>query len=340
MSQTKPVYASFRSIGAYAPERILSNADLEKMVDTTDEWIVKRTGIKERHIAAEGEHTSDMGVKAAELAIERSGIAKDEIDLVLCATVTPDYFNMPSTACIISNKLGINNVQAFDISAACSGFVYLLSIAKAFIESGMKKNVLVIGAEKFSSVVDYTDRSTCILFGDGAGAAIISATSNKKEAFIDLHASADGAYADFLITPAPGSVNPASQKVIDEGLNFVQMKGNETFKLAVRTLTKDVKEILEKNNIKSGDIPHFIPHQANYRIIKAVGDALKMREDQVVLTVHKYGNTSAASIPMAINDIYESGRLQTGELMLLDTFGGGLTWASALLPFAGKAISK
>ena len=340
MSQTKPVYASFRSVGAYAPEKILTNADLEKMVDTTDEWIVKRTGIKERHIAAEGEHTSDMGAKAAELAIERSGIAKDEIDLVLCATVTPDYFNMPSTACIISDKIGINNVQAFDISAACSGFVYLLSIAKAFIESGMKKNVLVIGAEKFSSVVDYTDRGTCILFGDGAGAAVISATSNKEEGFIDLHASADGAYADFLITPAPGSVNPASQRVIDEGLNFVQMKGNETFKLAVRTLTKDVKEILEKNNIKSEDIPHFIPHQANYRIIKAVGDALNMREDQVVLTVHKYGNTSAASIPMAINDIYESGRLQTGELMLLDTFGGGLTWASALLPFAGKAISK
>jgi len=338
MSQTKPVYASFKSIGAYVPEKILSNADLEKMVDTTDEWIVKRTGISERRIAAENEYTSDMGVKAAELAIERSGISKDEIDLVLCATVTPDYFNMPSTACIISDKLGIKNVQAFDISAACSGFVYLLSVAKAFIESGMKKNVLVVGAEKFSSIVDYTDRSTCILFGDGAGAAMLCATDKKEEGFIDLHASADGSYADFLVTPAPGSINPVSQKVIDEGLNFVQMKGNETFKLAVKTLTKDVKEILAKNEINADDIPHFIPHQANYRIIKAVGDALKMREDQVVVTVGKYGNTSAASIPMAINDIWESGRLQTGELMLLDTFGGGLTWASALLPFAGKSI--
>ena len=337
MSQTKPVYASFRSIGAYVPEKILSNTDLEKMVDTTDEWIVKRTGISERHIAAADEYTSDMGAKAAALAIERSGVSVDEIDLVLCATVTPDYFNMPSTACIISDKLGINNVQAFDISAACSGFVYLLSLAKAFIESGMKKNILVIGAEKFSSIVDYTDRSTCILFGDGAGAAVISATDLKEEAFIDVHASADGSYADFLVTPAPGSINPVSQKVIDEGLNFVQMKGNETFKLAVKTLTKDVKEILSKNEIDSNDIPHFIPHQANYRIIKAVGDALKMREDQVILTVHKYGNTSAASIPMAINDIWESGRLQNGELMLLDTFGGGLTWASALLPFAGKS---
>jgi len=338
MSQIKPVYASFRSIGAYVPESVLSNADLEKMVDTSDEWIMKRTGIQERHIAAEDEYTSDMGAKAAELAIERSGIAKEEIDLVLCATVTPDYFNMPSTACIISDKLGIHNVQALDISAACSGFVYLLSLAKAFIESGMKKNVLIIGSEKFSSIVDYTDRSTCILFGDGAGAAMISATELKEEAFIDVHASADGSYSDFLVTPAPGSVNPASQRVIDEGLNFVQMKGNETFKLAVKTLTKDVKEILKHNGINSEDIPHFIPHQANYRIIKAVGDALKMREDQVALTVHKYGNTSAASIPIAINDLYESGKLQTGELMLLDTFGGGLTWASALVPFAGKSI--
>ena len=331
------IYASFRSIGAYVPEKILSNADLEKMVDTTDEWILKRTGIKERHIAAEDEVTSDMGAKAAQLAIERSGVAKEEIDLVLCATVTPDYFNMPSTACIISDKLGINNVQAFDISAACSGFVYLLTVAKAFIESGMKKNVLIVGAEKFSSIVDYTDRSTCILFGDGAGAAVISATTQKEDGFVDVHASADGSYADFLVTPAPGTVNPVSQKVLDEGLQYVQMKGNETFKLAVKTLTKDVKEILAKNEINSEDIPHFIPHQANYRIIKAVGDALKMKEEQVVLTVGKYGNTSAASIPMAINDIWESGRLQNGELMLLDTFGGGLTWASALLPFAGKS---
>jgi 3-oxoacyl-[acyl-carrier-protein] synthase-3 len=338
MSATQPVYASFRSIGAYVPEKILRNEDLEKMVDTTDEWITKRTGIKERHIAAEDEYTSDMGAKAADIAIKRADISPDEIDLVLCATVTPDYFNMPSTACIISDKLGIRNVQAFDISAACSGFVYLLTLAKAFIESGMKKNVLVIGAEKFSSIVDYTDRGTCILFGDGAGAAVISATTQKEEGFVDIHASADGAYADFLVTPAPGSRNPVSQKVLDEGLQYVQMKGNETFKLAVKTLTKDVKEILEKNQIKSEEIPHFIPHQANYRIIKAVGDALKMREDQVVLTVHKYGNTSAASIPMAINDLWESGKLKKGELMLLDTFGGGLTWASALLPFAGESL--
>ncbi len=340
MSLSIPVYASFRSVGAYIPKKILSNSDLEAMVDTSDEWITKRTGIKERRIAADDEYTSDMASKASEKAIERAEIAKEDIDLVICATVTPDYFNMPSTACIISEKLGIRNVQAFDISAACSGFVYLLSLAKAFIESGMKKNVLIIGAEKFSSIIDYTDRGTCILFGDGAGAAIISATTDKKEAIIDIHASADGGYADFLVTPAPGTIHPVSQEVIDKGLNFVQMKGNETFRLAVKTLTKDVIEILKKNDINAKDIPHFIPHQANYRIIKAVGDALKMTKEQVVVTVHKYGNTSAASIPMAINDIYESGRLKSGELMLLDTFGGGLTWASALLPFAGKTIES
>ena len=331
------MYAKFHSIGAYVPSKVLSNADLEKMVDTSDEWILKRTGISERRIADDGENTSDMAAKASKLAIERANLDALDIDLVVCATVTPDYFNMPATACIISDKIGIKNVQAFDISSACSGFVYALSVAKAFVESGMKKHVLIVGAEKFSSIVDYTDRATCILFGDGAGAAVISATENKEEAFIDVHASADGSYSDFLMTPAPGTVNPVSQKVVDEGLNFVQMKGNETFKLAVKTLTKDVKDILAKNKISSDDIPHFIPHQANYRIIKAVGDSLKMKEEQVVLTVGKYGNTSAASIPMAINDIWESGRLKKGELMLLDTFGGGLTWASALLPFAGES---
>ena len=331
------VYAAFKSIGAYAPKNVLTNQDLEKMVDTSNEWIIKRTGIKERRIADKDEVTSDMAVHASKVAIERAEIKKEDIDLIICATVTPDYFNMPSTACIIANKLGISNVQAFDVSAACSGFVYALSIAKAFIEAGMKKNVLVIGAEKFSSIVDYTDRTTCILFGDGAGSAIISATNNKDEAIIDINASANGEYWDYLITPSPGAVNPASKEVLEQGLQYVKMKGNETFKIAVKTLTQDVKDILEKNQINANEIDHFIPHQANYRIIKAVGDALGMSDEQIVLTIHKYGNTSAASIPMAINDLYESGKLHYKELMLLDTFGGGLTWASAIIPFAGKA---
>ncbi len=327
-------YAAFRSIGAYVPQKILTNEDLSKMVDTSDEWITKRTGIKERHIAAEDEFTSDLGVKAAQKAIERSGIALEDIDMVVCATISPDYFCMPSTATIISTKLGIKNVTAFDISAACTGFVYALAIAKAFIESGMKKNVLIVGAEKLSAITDYTDRGTCILFGDGAGAAIISATQDKEEAIIDVHTGADGEYADLLMTPNGGSGSVHDSLDTEARSCFMQMKGNETFKVAVRTLTKDVKDILQHNNIKSEDIKHFVPHQANYRIIKAVGDALKMTPEQVVLTVHKYGNTSGASIPMAINDLYESGELEAGEMMLLDAFGGGLTWGSALVPFA------
>ncbi|MEN8302653.1 MAG: beta-ketoacyl-ACP synthase III [Campylobacterota bacterium] len=327
-------YAALRSIGAYAPQKILTNDDLSHMVDTTDEWITKRTGIKERHIAAENETTSDMGVEAAKLAIERSGIDASEIDMVICATISPDYFCMPSTATIISNKLGLGNVTAFDISAACTGFVYILSIAKAFIESGMKKNVLIIGAEKLSAITDYKDRGTCILFGDGAGAAVISATDNKDEAIIDVHTGADGTYADLLMTPNGGTGSPHDSLDQEAGACFMQMKGNETFKVAVRTLTKDVVEILADNELESSAVKHFIPHQANYRIIKAVGDALKMKEEQVVLTVAKYGNTSGASIPMAMNDVYEQGNLKKGELMLLDAFGGGLTWGSALVPFS------
>ena len=330
------MYAAFRSIGAYTPDKILTNDDLAHMVDTSDEWITKRTGIKERHIAADNETTSDMGVKACEKAIERSGLDKSEIDMVICATISPDYFCMPSTATIISTKLGLGTVTAFDISAACTGFVYILSIAKAFIESGMKKNVLIVGSEKLSAITDYTDRGTCILFGDGAGAAVISATEDKSEAIIDVRTGSDGNFADLLMTPNGGSGSIHDELGQEAAGCYMKMKGNETFKVAVRTLTKDVVEILAENQIESSSITHFIPHQANYRIIKAVGDALKMREDQVVLTVSKFGNTSGASIPMAMNDIYESGTLKAGDMMLLDAFGGGLTWGSALVPFAPK----
>ena len=329
------MYAAFRSIGAYVPEKVLTNDDLAQMVDTTDEWITKRTGIKERRIAAKDETTSDMAVKAAEKAIERSGLKKSEIDMIVVATISPDYFNMPSTATVVAHKMGLDKVTAFDISAACTGFIYVLSVAKAFIESGMKKNVLIIGAEKMSAITDYTDRGTCILFGDGAGAAVISATEDKENAIIDLHTASDGSLGDFLMTPDGGTGNPHQAELKAEA-SFIQMKGNETFKIAVRTLTNDVIDILQHNDVAAGEITHFIPHQANYRIIKAVGDALKLEKEQVVLTVHKYGNTSGASIPMAMNDLYEEGNLKAGDLMLLDAFGGGLTWGSALLPFAGK----
>ena len=320
------MYASFRSIGACIPENIRTNQWFTNKMDTTDEWIVQRTGIKERRIASSEEQTSDLGVKASQKAISRAGLETKDIDLIICATITPDYFCMPSTACLIADKLGINNVMSLDISAACTGFVYALQTAKAFIESGIKTNVLIVGAEKLSDIMNYEDRTTCMLFGDGAGAAVISSTQNKDEAILDINCSADGNFKDLLLTPGITS---------NEGI-FMQMKGNETFKIAVRTLTNDVKELMKKNNIKNDDIDFFIPHQANYRIIKAVGDALKFKDEQKVVTVSKYGNTSSASIPMAMNDIYESGKLKYGNTILLDAFGGGLTWGSAILKFCSK----
>jgi len=328
------MYASLKSIGSYTPPKCMTNADFEKIVDTTDEWILQRTGIKERYIADESQSTSDLAVEAAKVAIKRAKLEPQDIDAIVLATITPDFFCMPSTACVVADKLGIKDVMAFDISAACSGFVYALHIAKSFVESGMKKNVLIIGAEKLSSIVDYSDRTTCVLFGDGAGAAVIGATDDKNRAIIDVKTSSDGTYQDFLITPGGGSKNPCSQKVIDENLQYLKMKGNETFKLAVNTLTNDVREILEENNLTGEDIDHFIPHQANFRIIDAVGRKLKIPSEKTVLTVHKFGNTSAASIPMAMDEWYKEGKLKTGDLMLLDTFGGGLTWGSALVRFA------
>ena len=329
-------YAAFRSIGAYIPPKIMTNADFEKIIDTSDEWITKRTGIKERRIAEENEAPSDLGARAAQQAIERSGIAKEDIDLVVCATVTPDYLCMPSTACLIASKINLPAVQAFDVSAACTGFVYAVSIAKAFIESGMKKNVLIVGAEKYTSILNYEDRATCFIFGDGAGAAIISATDDKSEAIIDVNCSSDGDYEDLIKTPGGGSKHPCSQEVLDAKMACIQMKGNETFKHAVKTLTSDVEVMMEKHNIKNEDINHFIPHQANYRIIAAVGKALKLSDEQTVVTVDKYGNTSAASIPMAMNYAYEQGRIKDGDMVLFDAFGGGLTWGSALFPFSPK----
>lgn len=329
-------YAAFRSIGAYVPSKIMTNADFEKIIDTSDEWITKRTGIKERRLSEAGEASSDLGAKAAQVAIDRAGIAKEDIDLVICATVTPDFLCMPSTACMIASKLELPNVMAYDISAACTGFVYAVSVAKAFVESGMKKNVLIVGAETYSSILDYTDRTTCFIFGDGAGAAIISATEDKSEAIIDVNCSSDGNYHDLIKTPGGGSLHPCSQEVLDQKMACIRMKGNETFKLAVKTLTSDVKVMLEKHNLTNDDINHFIPHQANFRIIKAVGEALGMNDEQTVVTVDKYGNTSAASIPMAMNYAYEQGKIKKGDKVLFDAFGGGLTWGSALFPFAPK----
>jgi len=320
------MFAKMTSIGAYVPEKILTNKDLEKIVDTDDEWITKRTGIKTRHIA-ESEVTSDLAYKAALDALKNASMDAKEIDMIILATISPDYFTMPSTACVVADKLGIVR-PAVDIAAACTGFIYALAQAKAFIESGMYKNILIIGAETISKIVDWKDRATCVLFGDGAGAAIISATENKKEAIVDIDINADGKYQDYLITPGRGVKYGCETDKI-----WLEMKGNETFKVAVKTLSQSVRDILDRNNITSDDIDWFVPHQANYRIIDAVARAINMPKEKSVLTVQKYGNTSSASIPMAINEMVKMGKIKKGDLMLLDAFGGGFTWGSALVPF-------
>lgn len=328
-------YASLKSIAMHVPSERVKNAEFQQFLDTSDEWIEKRTGIKERRFANDEEKSSDLGVIAAKQAIERAHLTPKDIDLVVVATLSPDFLAMPSTACVLSAKLGIENKPAFDISAACTGFIYLLSVAKAYVESGMYKNVLIVGAEKTSSVLDFKDRGTCILFGDGAGACVIGRTKRLKESVLDVQISANGNFSNYLYTPRTLKPTPFNSK--EETLEpFLCMKGNEVFKLAVKTLLKDVETILEKNALKPEDVRLFIPHQANFRIIQAVREHLDFKDEQVVLTVHKYGNTSAASIPMAMCEAYEEGRLKKGDLMLLDAFGGGLTWGSALVYFGGS----
>ncbi len=327
-------YASLKSIAMHVPNECVKNAEFQQFLDTSDEWIEKRTGIKERRFANDEEKSSDLGVIAAKQAIERAHLTPKDIDLVVVATLSPDFLAMPSTACVLSAKLGIENKPAFDISAACTGFIYLLSVAKAYVESGMYENVLIVGAEKTSSVLDFKDRGTCILFGDGAGACVIGRTKRLKESILDVQISANGNFSNYLYTPRTLKPTPFNAKE-EASEPFLRMKGNEVFKLAVKTLLKDVEMILEKNALKPEDVRLFIPHQANFRIIQAVREHLDFKDEQVVLTVHKYGNTSAASIPMAMCEAYEEGRLKKGDLMLLDAFGGGLTWGSALVYFGG-----
>ncbi|PDW63119.1 3-oxoacyl-ACP synthase [Helicobacter pylori] len=328
-------YASLKSIAMHIPSECVKNAEFQQFLDTSDEWIEKRTGIKERRFANDEEKSSDLGVIAAKQAIERAHLTPKDIDLVVVATLSPDFLAMPSTACVLSAKLGIENKPAFDISAACTGFIYLLSVAKAYVESGMCENVLIVGAEKTSSVLDFKDRGTCILFGDGAGACVIGRTKRLKESVLDVQISANGNFSNYLYTPRTLKPTPFNAKEEEASEPFLHMKGNEVFKLAVKTLLKDVEMILEKNALKPEDVRLFIPHQANFRIIQAVREHLDFKDEQVVLTVHKYGNTSAASIPMAMCEAYEEGRLKKGDLMLLDAFGGGLTWGSALVYFGG-----
>ena len=307
------MFSKIIGTGGYLPKKIVTNKDLESTVDTTDQWIVERTGIKQRHIAEENETTSSMAVQASIDALSSANIQPEDVDLIIVATTTPDQI-FPSTACIVQNKLKIK-APAFDIQAACTGFVYAVSIADNYIKAGLNKNILVIGAEKYSNLLDWNDRSTCVLFGDGAGAVILSAQS--EPGIISTHIHADGEYNDLL------SVEN----------NHIKMKGNEVFKVAVNTLSKLVDETLSINNMTKSDVDWLVPHQANLRIIKAAAKKLSMSLDQVVVTVDKHANTSAASIPLALNEAVKDGRIKSDQVILLEAFGSGFTWGSVLLRY-------
>ncbi|HDZ16554.1 MAG TPA: ketoacyl-ACP synthase III [Methylophaga aminisulfidivorans] len=310
--------------GSYLPEKILSNHDLESMVETSDEWIRDRTGITQRHIAADDETTTDLAYQASIKAIEAAGISNQDIDLIIVATTTPTRI-FPSTASLLQEKLNIHGCPAFDIQAVCTGFVYALTVADKFIKTGGVKNVLIVGAETISRIIDWTDRNTCVLFGDGAGAVILQASD--EPGIISTHIHSDGSYNRLLHVPTgPGSALSEEPAVID-------MQGNEVFKVAVRTLSSIVDETLEANNLNKSDIDWLIPHQANIRIISATARKLNMSMDNVVVTVDKHGNTSAASIPLALDVAVRDGRIKRGETLLLEAFGGGFTWGSALIQY-------
>lgn len=315
--------------GSYVPKMVLTNFDLESMVNTSDEWIIERTGIRERRIAGKDEAASDLAYEASQRALKSSGIKAKDIDLIILATTTPDMV-FPSTACLLQDRLNAKKAVAFDVSAACSGFIYALSVADQFIKEGIYKTALVVGSEVLSRITDWNDRATCILFGDGAGAVVLQASPDRR-GIISVHLHSDGALKDLLYIPGGGSRNPASKKTIEKGLHYIKMRGNETFKVAVRNLEEVALEAINSNNLKPSDIDLFIPHQANLRIIQAIAKRLNLSMDKVLVNIDRYGNTSAASIPIALDEAVSEGRLKEGDLILMEAFGGGLTWASALV---------
>ncbi|MGA1562292.1 MAG: beta-ketoacyl-ACP synthase III [Gammaproteobacteria bacterium] len=317
-------YARIIGTGGYLPEKVLTNADLEKIVDTSDEWIVTRTGIRERHIAAEGQTTCDLAEQAARQAMQRAGVTKDEIDLVIVATTTPDKV-FPSTACLLQQRLDIHGCAAFDVQAVCTGFVYALGVADSFVRAGRATKALVIGAETLSRIVDWTDRTTCVLFGDGAGAVVLEAAD--EPGILSVHLHADGSYENLLHVPAGIS---SDYERLKRGEAHIEMKGNEVFRMAVNTLGRIVDETLDANQMQKSDIDWLVPHQANTRIIAATAKKLDMSMDNVVLTVDRHGNTSAASVPLALNEAVQDGRIQPGQTILMEAFGGGFTWGSVL----------
>ncbi len=322
------VYSRIAGTGSYLPEKVLTNADLEKMVDTNDEWIVSRSGIRERHIAAEGETTGDLAFHAASRALEAAGLDAADIELIVVGTTTPDLI-FPSTACLIQHRLGANGCPAFDVNAACSGFVYALSVADQFIRTGQVKNALVVGAETLSRMVDWSDRGTCVLFGDGAGAVVLKA--DAEAGIISTHMHADGGKRDLLYNPVGVSVG-FDAELPNCGVK-VMMAGSDVFKYAVKALDSVVDETLAANGLDKTDLDWLIPHQANLRIIEATAKRLQMPMDRVVVTVDRTGNTSAGSVPLALDEAVRSGRVQRGQLLLLEAFGGGFTWGSALIRY-------
>ncbi|HEV3270150.1 MAG TPA: beta-ketoacyl-ACP synthase III [Candidatus Rhabdochlamydia sp.] len=322
------------STGSYLPEKVLSNSDLEKMVDTSDEWIFSRTGMKERRLAAADEPTSEMGFQAAKKAIEKAGIDAEEIELILFATLTPDY-PFPSTACLIQARLGAFNAAAVDLQAACTGYIYALSQAKAYVESGMYRSILVVASEKLSSIVNYQDRATCVLFGDGAAACIVAAEG--KGLFIsDVCLGADGRLAELLIIPAGGSKKPASIETVQTSQHYLQMEGKELFKHAVRRMEMAASRCLERASLKKEQIKWLIPHQANMRIIEAIAKRFDVPMEYVFLTLHKYGNTSASSVGIALDELLKEKDLEEGDNILLVAFGAGLTWGATILTCGGE----
>lgn len=328
MAVAKPK-AHIVGMGSYLPEKVLSNQDLEKLVATSDEWIVSRTGMKERRLAAVAEFASDMGTKAAQDALQEAAISPDKVQLILVATMTPDYPS-PSTAALIQANLGAVNAAAVDIQAACSGFLYGLSMAKAYIDSGLYQTVLLIASEKMSSLIDYKDRNTCVLFGDGAAAAVISNQSHGLS--IDtVCLGADGTLSELLLVPGGGARNPASHETLAQGLHFMKMNGKELFKHAVRRMRSAAEACLEQSGLSQEEIAWLVPHQANARIIDAIAETLEVPLEKVYKTLHKYGNTSASSVAIALHELTQEKRLTSGEHILLAAFGGGLTWGAALL---------
>jgi len=333
LSQLQRVKIS--ALGTYVPPRLLTNADLEKMVDTTNDWIMSRVGIKERHLAGKGVGTSDLAAEAAKVALARRGIGPDELDAIIVATVTPDMM-FPATACLVQDKIGAKHCWGFDLQAGCSQFVYALQVGAQFVRTGAHKKVMVIGADVMSSIIDYTDRATCVLFGDGAGAVILEAVTEAdgENGLIDFMHEVDGSGGVSLYMPGGGSLNPSSHETVDKKMHYVHQDGAAVFKFAVRKMSESCVNILERNKLTGDDLDLMIPHQANLRIISATADRLKLPPEKVVVNIERFGNTTGATIPLAMQTAIEEGRLKKGNLVLLAAVGAGFTVGTTLLRWA------